>query len=148
MTYNDISINNIQQCSSWNSQIFQIFFQIRVICSFAVPTSSDHISEMIAIAIYYRYYCLLVFNYIASYFLCKKIAYFQGEVVFCCFFSECFLLLLLFCFFFMITKILQNFATTGELNSQNNFRKSFPFRRYKGKQVSLLAEEQLDCLRK
>ena len=38
------------------------------------------------------------------------------------------------------------FATTVKLNSQNNCIKSFPFRRYKKKQVSLLAALRKDSI--
>ena len=50
-------------------------------------------------------------------------------------------------FFFVITEILRKvvfFATIGKLNGQNNCIKSFPFSRYKEKQVSLLVALRKD----
>ena len=59
------------------------------------------------------------------------------------------ILLLFFCwleFSFMVTEILQNFATTVKRNSQYNCIKNFPSRRYKEKQVSLLAASRKDSV--
>ena len=52
-------------------------------------------------------------------------------------------------FFYVVTEILLErcfFVTTVKLNSQNNCINSFPFRRYKEKQVSLLAASRKDSI--
>ena len=92
---------------------------------------------------------MLVFEYIASYFLCKKRK--QNST-----FSRSYLSLFgFFSEFFSggffhgkrnSTKKMFFFATTVKLNSQNNCTKGFPFRRHKEKQVSLLAASRKDSM--